>query len=359
MSHADFLWSYLNVLTRERYEALVQVYGSLEDARRHVGEEMLKGLGCRQEMVEKTLLRLEDFDEERYAAELQKRGIDLLSLADGRYPKSLREIGDPPVFLSVHGDLSILDQPCVALVGTRSMSPYGRRVVETFVPPLVHAGIVTVSGLAHGIDAAVAAETIKARGKTVAVLGHGLGTIYPRTNEKLAQQIHESGGLLLSEFSLDFPPDTYTFPARNRIIAGLSLATVVLEAPRDSGALITADLALQYNRDVFAVPGQIFDAHFQGCHDLIARGHAKLVTDPADVLQEIGIVVPESRAASSYVPQSDDEEVLLGVLTTMPQRIDELVERSGIPASRINAALTLLELAGVVKNVGGGMWVRG
>ncbi|MBI3619082.1 DNA-protecting protein DprA [Candidatus Peregrinibacteria bacterium] len=359
MSHADLLWSYLNVLTRERYEALVQVYGSLEDARRHVGEEMLKGLGCRQETVEKTLVRLEDFDEERYAAELAKREIDLLSLADDRYPKSLREIGDPPVFLHIHGDLSILDQPCVALVGTRGITPYGRRIVETFVPPLVQAGVITVSGLAHGIDGAVAGETIKTRGKTVAVLGHGLGTMYPRTHEKLAHQIRETGGLLLSEFPLDFPPDTYTFPSRNRIIAGLSLATIVLEAPRESGALITADLALQYGRDVFAVPGQIFDANFRGCHDLIARAHAKLVTDPADVLQEIGIIVPEARTSPAYIPQSDDEEALLKVLTTMPQRLDELVERSGIPAARINAALTLLELAGVVKNVGSGMWVRG
>jgi len=155
----------------------------------------------------------------------------------------------------------------------------------------------------------------------------------------------------------DQKPDKYTFPSRNRIIAGLSLGTIVFEAGDRSGALITADLALDYGRDVFAVPGQIFDEHFVGCHQIIAKGHAKLVSNPQEVLSDLGVVVSE-KSESSFVAKTELEDTLFKTLTTMPQSVGDLVERSSLNAGNVNTTLTMLELSGAAKNVGNGMWVR-
>ncbi|MFH0851741.1 MAG: DNA-processing protein DprA [Candidatus Peregrinibacteria bacterium] len=351
------IWSWLNVLNSKRLDVLQQAYGDLTQALAHVDESFLKKLGCRDDTVLAVLNRLEEFDPDSYEQELEKRKLSFLTIDDPAYPRQLREIPDAPVFLYWRGDMTILDQPCLALVGTRAMSDYGRRVTETFVPELVRAGLVTVSGLALGIDATVARATIAAGGRTVAVLGHGLGRIYPQDNARLAEEIVKSGGLILSEFPLDAEPGKYTFPARNRIIAGLSLGTVVLEAPLGSGALITADLALDYGREVFVVPGQIFDPNYAGCHQILSKGHAKLAHSAADILAEIGVVAPEI-SRTSYDPKSAAEAALLKVLTTMPQATDDLMERSGLLASEMASALTIMELEGVIKQAGNGLWVR-
>jgi DNA processing protein len=354
---AALTWSWLNVLNKRRYDALCNVYGTPEAALPHLGEQLLTALGCREETVRAALLRHEEFDPHAYDAELHRRGLQLHTLDDASYPAALHQIGDPPIFLYAKGDVAVLQEPCIALVGTREMSAYGKRVTEHFVPDLVAAGMVTVSGLATGIDAHVARETITAGGKTVAVLAHGLSAVYPKANATLAKQIVEHGGVLLSEFPLDMRPDTYTFPARNRIIAGLSLGTIVLEAGEGSGALITAELALEYNRDVFAVPGQIFDTQYAGCHALLASGHAKLAVNAAAVLQEYGIRT-SSEPRSTYAPQNDAEQSVYSALTTMPQSVSDLVDKAKIEAAALNATLTLLEIHGAARNVGGGMWVR-
>lgn len=359
-SRTALTWSFLNLLTKKRYEALLKVYGSLEEAQKSLGEEMLKSFGCREETVYKILLRLEEFDCERYAEEMKKKGVVCVTLEEDAYPARLREIADPPVFLYAKGDLSICTQPCIALVGTRKMSLYGKRAAQEFTAAFVRAGVVTVSGLAQGIDAEVARETLRSGGRTVAVLGHGLSMIYPAGHQELAAQIVEGGGLLLSEYALDTEPSTHTFPERNRIIAGLSLGTVVVEAPKESGAMITARLALEENRDVFAIPGQVFDENAQGCHALIAKGHAHLAMEPLDVLREVGMVVSdEGGKRHDYVPADVPEGKIWEVLTSIPQKIDDIVERTALDPGTIGAKLTVLELAGVARNTGGGMWVRG
>lgn len=352
-------WSYLNILTKKRYEALRKVYASLDEAQEHLNEDMLRSLGFRDETVYRTLLRLEEFDRERYQAELIRRGVSLWTIDDPSYPRLLREIPDPPVFLYTKGDRAICNQPCIALVGTRKMSLYGKRAAQEFTSAFVRAGVVTVSGLAQGIDAEVAKETLRSGGRTVAVLGHGLGMIYPAHHKELAEEIMKEGGLLLSEYSVDTEPSSHTFPERNRIIAGLGLGTVVLEAPEESGAMITARLALEDNREVFAVPGQIFDENSQGCHTLIAKGHAHLARNPLDVLREVGIVVSDIGEKTEYVPADDHEGKIFATLTSMPQKVDDIVERTALDPATIGAKLTVLELAGVVRNTGGGMWVRG
>ncbi len=352
------IFHWLNILTKKRYDAVTQKFGSLDEALSHIDLSLLRALGCREETAMGTLNRLDAFDPGAYAAELLKHAITLINWEDPTYPSALREIADPPVFLSYKGSIEILNQPCIACVGTREMSTYGRRVVEHFVPPFVRAGLTTVSGLARGIDAEVAKQTLEASGKTVAVLGHGLGKIYPSANAKLSERIIQEGGLLLSEFPLDQAPESFMFPARNRIIAGLSLGTLVLEAGEGSGALITADLALEYGRDVFAVPGQIFDPQYAGCHRLLSEGRGRLTTTPEEVLIEIGIVSPVEATDVPFVSEDLGEQRILRALTTMPQSVSDLVEKASLDAAIINAKLTILELHGVAKNAGGGLWVR-
>lgn len=352
-------WSWLNFLTKKRYDALMEKYGSLDTALSHIDPEMLSAMGCQEETIFRILNRLDEFDPDSYAMELQKRGLTLICLESPEYPALLRRIEDCPIFLYFKGAIDIVNQPCIGCVGKREMSPYGKRVAENFVPTFVQSGMVTVSGLALGIDAVVAKETLQARGKTVAVVGGGLAKIYPSSNTALAKDIVENGGLILCEFPLDQIPDKYTFPARNRIIAGLSIATVVLEAAKGSGALITADLALEYNRDVFAVPGQIFDENYEGCHQYISEGRAKLAQSPEDVLRDIGIVAQcNNEEVQEYHSDDAEEQRLYDSLTSMPQSVSDLVERAEIDAAVINAKLTMLELCGRAKNVGNGMWVR-
>jgi DNA processing protein len=340
---------------------LVEKFGSLDEALQNIDQTLLSALGCQEETVFKILNRMDECDPEAYQAELAKRDINLITIEDPQYPARLLQIADPPVFLYYKGSIDIINEPTIACVGKREMSTYGERVVDLFIPAFIRGGMITVSGLATGIDAAVAKETLRAGGKTVAVVGHGLADIYPSANRGLAKEIIEQGGLILSEFPLDQPADKFTFPARNRIIAGLSLGTVVMEAGEGSGACITAELALDYGREVFAVPGQVFDEHYVGCHQLISKGQAKLVATPQEVMAEIGIISSDTESASStkeYEAADTEEESILKVLTTMPQSTSELVEKAQLDASIINAKLTMLELGGIAKNVGNGMWVR-
>lgn len=359
MQHTTLLhWWYTNVLNKRRYDALKEEYGSLDDALADFDSDMLKAIGVRSSDIPEFIDRHRRFNRDAYEAQMQKLGVKVLSIEDDAYPEILKEIGDPPMFLSYKGDLSILDQPMLGVVGTRRMSHYGQRVTEAFVPVFVRAGVITVSGLALGIDAVAARQTMESCGRTVAVLGHGLASIFPTSNTDLADRIVEKGGLLISEFPLDFPPEKYTFPARNRIIAGLSLGTVVIEAPEDSGAIITAELALEYGREVFAVPGQIFDEHMAGCHKLIAHGQARLVHSAEEVLKEIGIVADGTSAPALFLAGSIDEELVHRSLNGMPQSMDSLVDKTGLDPARIGTALTMIEIAGAAKNVGGGQWVR-
>jgi len=353
-----FSWAYLNILTKKRYDFLLSEFGNLENAWENVNETLLRKLGCKEQTIGRVLAEKRALKSEEALGALEAENVHFLTIEDEEYPELLRNIADPPVFLFGKGDLSLLTQPSIALVGTRDMSPYGKRVVEAIVPDLVRANMVTVSGLALGIDAEVAKKTMTSNGKHTAVLGHGLGAIYPRTHTHLAKEIVDKGGLLLSEYPPHVTPDIYTFPARNRIIAGLTLGTVVLEAASQSGSLITASLALEYGREIFAIPGQIFDPHFTGTHELIAKGCAKLIQNATDILRELGVVLPEGTTQSLYKAQTPDEHTLLRVLHSLPQSGEDLMEKSGLPIATVHATLTLMELKGGAKNVGAGMWIK-
>lgn len=231
--------------------------------------------------------------------------------------------------------------------------------IKKILPPLIQAGATIVSGLALGIDTLAHRAALEHGGKTIAVLGGGVdkNTLYPQTNYSLSEKIVEKGGMVLSEYPPQFKPDKWTFPARNRIIAGVSRGVLVIEAPRHSGALITAYGALEQGRDVFAVPGDITRPESEGCNELIKRG-AKPVLEAKDILEEYGLVQSSFLEQSLNTTLDKDEAALVSLLDTNPKHIDELVSLAEQPVSMISGILSLLEIKGVIKNIGGARFIR-
>lgn len=286
---------------------------------------------------------------------IAKQNVGILTLWDTQYPELLKEIADPPAILFYKGDIRFANTKAIGVVGTRKMTAYGHDVTETLTKELVAHGFTIVSGLARGVDSLAHRATLAVHGTTIAVLGSGLNRIYPAENKPLADQI-ASCGLLLSELAPDTPATAGTFPARNRIISGLSCGVLVTEAASDSGSLITAQLALEQNREVFAVPGSIFSKQSQGVSMLIKEG-GKLVTSVDDILEEFGDQ-KEGATLSEYEPKNDTEKKVLNILFDKEVVIDELVRETGLPSSSVGSTLSVLELQGVVKHLGMGLYRR-
>jgi len=288
----------------------------------------------------------------------QKAGITLLCLGDEDYPEILKNIHDPPAVIYIKGQLLPQDKKAIAIVGTRVPTPYGLRVAGRLASELSQLGITIISGLALGIDAQAHEGALEANGRTLAVLGSAVDEIFPRQNQKLAERIIENGALV-SEFVLGTKPDHWTFPQRNRIISGLSLGTIVIEGGYKSGAMITAKLALEQGREVFAVPGNVELEQSKGPHWLIKQG-AKLTESIDDVLEELKHVIsvrPVSSVNSVEKPDysnlSDDEKQVIGLLSKEPRHIDELSRLSGLEISKIATPLLSLELKRLIKPLPG------
>ena len=275
----------------------------------------------------------------------------LLTFSDPEYPPLLKEIPDPPPVLYAIGNLSSFQQPTVAMVGTRKPSVTGRETAWRFAFELAAKQITIVSGLALGIDAQAHSGCLEANGKTIAVMGTGIDNIYPRQHAKLAAKICESG-LLLSELPLKSPPIAGHFPRRNRIISGLSLSTLVVEAAIRSGSLITARLACEQNRDVLAIPGSIYNPQASGCHHLLQQG-AKLVTSSNDVFEELGMNCnPEpAELANTLARENKNLVKCIGFEVTT---VDQMIARSGLTVEKVVCGLADLELQGIVRAVPGG-----
>lgn len=267
---------------------------------------------------------------------------------DRSFPPLLRELHDPPQTLYVRGEVAALAAPGVAVVGARSCSAYGAQVARSVARDLAAAGVAVVSGLARGVDGEAHRGALESGGQTIAVLGCGIDRDYPRSHAELARRIAVSGAVV-SEYPVGVEPAPWRFPARNRIIAGLSLATVVVEARERSGALITADFALELGRDVFAVPGEITSGLSAGTNDLLRQGAAPL-TAVRDVLEALGIETTSSAAASAV---SDAAAALLVLLRDGAAGADELVRASGLSSAEAAAALVELELAGLAAQAAG------
>ncbi|MDO8787600.1 MAG: DNA-processing protein DprA [Sulfuritalea sp.] len=286
-------------------------------------------------------------------------GNRLLTLADADYPQSLLTSDDPPVLLYAKGNTAVLNRPMLAMVGSRNATAQGVRDAEAFAQALGDAGLTVVSGLALGIDAAAHRGALATAAGTVAVIGTGADRLYPARNEALARAIAEKG-VLLSEFPLGTPPLAANFPRRNRIIAGLGLGCLVVEAALKSGSLITARLAAETGREVFAIPGSIHSPLSRGCHQLIRQG-AKLVESAQDVLEELHWETARSVPIASDqidVPQNEGEEQVLAFLGDAPCAIDTLSARSGLTPADLLAMLLPMELAGRVAQLPGGLYQK-
>lgn len=287
----------------------------------------------------------------------------IITLHDPRYPPLLKEIPDPPSLLFTQGDINLLSHWQLAIVGSRNPSRSGRDMAYDFARYLAGCNITISSGLAMGIDAEAHQGALAAGGKTLAVIGTGLDRVYPAKHRELAHKITESG-LIISEFALGTPPRSENFPRRNRIISGLSLGTLVVEAALQSGSLITARMAMEQGREVFAIPGSIHNPLAKGCHRLIREG-AKLVETAADILEELGAlaevgVTSDVITAAEPEPQVWDEEyqALLTCLGYDPTDLDNLITCSGLTAEAVSSMLLLLELHGLVSILPGGRYVR-
>jgi len=331
------------------FRRLVEQFGSPESVLSADKNQLMAVRGVNARLVAAIRRHRISDEADRELESVRRSGYAVVTMTDRHYPELLRQIPDPPPFLYVYGNLpdSALN---IAVVGSRNATDYGVSATRRLCADLAAQGVTIVSGLARGVDAAAHAGTIAGNGLTVAVLGTGLNRIYPRENRDLFHRIAENGAVI-TEFSLDSGPDAHHFPARNRIISGMSHGTVVVEATGRSGSLITARLAAEQNREVFAVPGNIHSFKSVGTHSLIKQG-AKLVDHAGDVLEEFshiegGEKKPAAQPPIQVPPLTDDEAVVMDSLEADPVHIDELAKRLQLASGRLAGLLLQLELKGV------------
>jgi len=327
-------------------------FGDLERAW-YADRPALEDAGLTPSALNHFLTERESIDLKAEMAKIQQYGAELLLLADADYPALLRDTDDPPAVLYVRGRITHHDERALAIVGTRKATKYGRDATADLAYQLGANGVTIISGLAQGIDTAAHQGAIDGGGRTIAVLGNGIDINYPQENAALAQRI-VANGAIISEFPIGTEPMGKNFPRRNRIISGLALGVMVAEAPERSGALITASTAAEQGREVFAVPGNIYNRMATGTNRLIQDG-AKLVQTVADVLDELNIAHDNVRVRTttqSVAPSNTVEQTLLSFLATDPIHIDELVRLSGLPTAEVSSTLTILELKGLAQMVG-------
>ncbi len=336
-----------------RVRRLLDHFGSAETAwHATLGDMLSAGLDAKSaiSLVETRRTTSVDADLEQ----LEKLGGRALSWEDEEYPQRLKEVGGMPPVLYVLGEITPQDTWAVGIVGTRRATHYGREATERIVAGLVEAGVSVVSGMARGIDSVAHKAALNVGGRTLAVLGSGIDVIYPPENRNLARQLIDEGlGAIIAEYPLGTLPEPANFPPRNRIISGLSLGVLVVEAAAKSGALITVEFALEQGRDVFAVPGPITNKLSEGTNNLIKKG-AKCVTCAADILEELDLnMVTEHVEAVRALPTDPTERMLLEHLQDNTRHIDDLTNLTSLPASTVSAVLTMMELKGLVRCIGG------
>ena len=339
-----------------RLRALLDAFGSVEAAWR-APADALREVGLDRRSLGNLVQARAELDLTAELARVKQAAVDVLTWDDPRYPERLLVINDPPPVLYVLGELLPVDDWAVAMVGTRHASSYGKEAARVIATDLARAGATIVSGLARGIDAQAHRAAIEAGGRTLAVLGSGVDIIYPWENAKLAQEI-ASHGALLSEYALGTPPDASNFPPRNRIISGLSRGIIVVEAGEQSGALITTNYAADQGRDVFAVPGSIFQRGSIGTNRLIRDG-ATPVLSAGDVLDALNLTaVPQQVQAHMLFPTDATEALLLDQIAEEPAHVDEVSRATGLPIATVTSTLALMELKGMVRHTGGMAYIR-
>ena len=346
-------FSYFGKFGPVRFRKILNYFPTMEEAHRASGADLLQA-GIEEKYVTEFVSARPELNPDKLMAEVTAAGINLVTINDKEYPERLRQIYDAPALLYVRGKLENDEWP-LAVVGTRKITSYGRIVVPRIVSELARQGIAIISGLAFGVDALAHSVTLENHGRTVAVLGSGIDdrSIYPVPNFELARRIIESGGAVISELPPKTPPLKQNFPHRNRILSGLSLGVLVVEADIASGSLITAKLALDQNRDVFAVPGSILSPVSAGPNNLIKMG-AKLITSAADILEALNLSEAMQFVESKKIlPDTPNEAKVLAHLNYEPIHVDKLTVLSGLDAPTGGSTLTFMEMKGKVLNLGG------
>ncbi len=335
---------------RVKLARLQEHFASLENAWKAPAKELGK-TGLDAKSVEAITVLRSKIDPEAEMEKLQQCKVKAITCESPEYPWRLKEIYDPPPVLYMRGEILPEDEVCVAVVGTRKATIYGRHVTEEIVGDLARNGVTIVSGLARGIDSIAHRAALEAGGRTIAVFGCGLDIVYPAENARLARDIMEHGALI-SEYPLGTKPKADNFPRRNRIMSGMSLGVLVVEAGESSGAMITAELALAQDREVFAVPGSILSPASRGTNLLIKEG-AKLVQNYMDILEELNLtIIPRQMEMKELLPTDETESRLLKQLSHEPTHIDNICRSSGLGAAVVSSTLAMMELKGMVKQVG-------
>jgi DNA processing protein len=336
----------------KRFSKILNYFPSLAEAWSANKGELIKS-SLEAKVIDKFLSERSSIEPEQELEKVVQAGLQVITIKDENYPKNLKEIHNPPPLLYASGELfNPADEFSLGVVGTRKITPYGQQVTEDIVRALTQSGLSIVSGLALGIDALAHKTCLQNKGRTIAVLGNGLDNIYPSSNIPLSRRILDTGGIIISEFPLGTPSYRSNFPHRNRIISGLTLGTLVVEADIKSGSLITAQAALEQNREVFAVPGPIYAISSKGPNQLIKQG-AVLVTNAQDILQTLNLQqIPEIVKTRNISPDTAEEKQIIELLKTANRSTDEFIKLTKLDAGKINSILTGMELKGMVRNIG-------
>ncbi|MBI2475304.1 DNA-protecting protein DprA [Candidatus Uhrbacteria bacterium] len=336
-----------------RMQKLMRRFQNMKDVFEASASSLLES-GIEPQIVSRFLQERIHLNPEQELSKLNDEGVEAITLSDEKYPSLLKTLYDPPAVLFVRGKLPSEEQKHLAVVGSRKASGYGKEATRTIVEPLARAGVVIVSGLAYGIDALAHQAALDVGGTTIAVLGSGVDTqsIYPSSNRSLASQIIAHDGAIISEYPIGTLPLKTFFPIRNRIIAGISHGTLVIEAAIKSGSLITARAALEQGRDVYAVPGPIHSPLSEGPNNLIKMG-AIPVTHASDIHS-----VSTDENVIAYKPVNEDEKVLFDVIEAIPRHADELINLTKLSPSTVNHLLTILEMKGAIRHDGGQYYSR-
>ncbi len=342
-----------------RVRRLLDAFGSAEAILGATRAELTQVDGIGEEVARSIAQWREQVDLDAELSRIEKTGVRVVTREDADYPRHLREIYDPPLVLYVKGTLSERDAVSIAVVGSRRTSLYGQEMARKLSYQLARLGVTVVSGLARGIDTQAHKGALQAKGRTVAVIGCGIDIVYPAENKKLADEIVEQGGALVTEFPFGVQPDRQTFPMRNRIISGWSLGVVVVEAALKSGALLTAGFAAEQGRHVFAVPGRADSPLSKGTNKLIKDG-AKLTEDVEDILGEFEYLLPKPKETKTEtsLPLTENERRVLDAIGEDEVVMDEIIQRCGLTSACVSATLLALEMKRLVRQLPGKVFAK-
>ncbi|MBI5414997.1 DNA-protecting protein DprA [Candidatus Peregrinibacteria bacterium] len=349
-------WASLDFLNIRRLAIFRSYFGNLQNAKKNITREDLIKMGIRERSTEACIEKIKTMNFSRIQKKFEQEKCQLIFIDDESFPSALRNIPDPPIFLFTKGTILPEDNISLAVVGTRKCSPYGKRVIAHILPEIIRTGFTIISGMAFGVDTEAHRAALKRNGRTLAVWGTGIDLPYPVQNKKLAREIEESGAII-SEFPLGTPPDPYNFPRRNRLISGISLGVIVIEAQEKSGSLITARIALEQGKEVFAVPGAIFSDLSEGANTIIRKGEAKLVSGPADILEEFSFV-KNNTEVRKFIPENEIQRTIFETLSKEGMSFDELVLLSKKTSAEVSTALLFMSMKGAVTDLGMNEWAR-